>query len=71
VLLQRGYHVLGTVRSDEKGNYLRKLYKDDPRFSYTIVTDLETPDGFDESVKDVEGVLHVVSVARSVSWSLR
>jgi hypothetical protein len=61
--------VLGTVRSGDKGNYLCKLYKDNLRFSYTIVTHLETPDGFDDSVKDVEGIVHVVSV--SLSYSMR
>lgn len=42
-LLQRGYRVRGTVRSAEKGEYLKQLYKKDgiEGFEYVIVEDVE------------------------------
>lgn len=43
-LLQRGYRVRGTVRSQEKGQYLVDLYKKDgldKAFEFVIVEDIE------------------------------
>ena len=42
-MLQRGYSVRGTVRSKDKGEYLKKLYEKDglTNFEYVIVEDME------------------------------
>lgn len=52
----------GTVRSTEKGDYLKQLFKRHAdRFSYVVAEDLETPGVFDDAVKGVDGVLHTAS----------
>ncbi|MBW0496585.1 hypothetical protein O181_036300 [Austropuccinia psidii MF-1] len=61
-LLKRGFTVRGTVRSKEKGDYLKKLFevfKD--KFSYVIVEDLEKNDAFDDAAKGVDGIAHIAS----------
>lgn len=60
-MLGRGFTVIGTTRSDEKGDYLKDLYKSD-KFSYVIVKDLEDENAFDEHVKGVDAVVHIASV---------
>ncbi|PWN34163.1 NAD(P)-binding protein [Meira miltonrushii] len=61
-LLERGHSVRGTVRSNEKGEYLKKLFKrHGDKFQYVIAEDLEKPNVFDEAVKGVDGVLHTAS----------
>lgn len=61
-LLQRGHPVRATVRSNEKGDYLRQVFKRyDNRFGYIIAEDVEKPGVFDEAVKGCEGVLHTAS----------
>ena len=37
-ILDKGYHVIGSVRSPPKGEYLQKLFGD--KFSYTVVEDI-------------------------------
>ncbi|GAA6018331.1 hypothetical protein JCM10207_000808 [Rhodosporidiobolus poonsookiae] len=59
--LQRGFRVRGTVRSTEKGEYLTKLFKDDPKWSYVVVEDVEKEGAFDEAIKGVDAVLHTAS----------
>ena len=60
--LKQGYSVRTTVRSDEKGEYLKKLFqKYDGKFEYTIVEDLEIPGVFDKAVQGVQGVAHTGS----------
>lgn len=39
LLVERGYNVVGTVRSTSKGEYLKSLLGD--KFSYVIVEDIE------------------------------
>jgi len=61
-LLERGLNVVGTVRSNPKGDYLKDLYKEHgDRFSYVIVEDIEAEGAFDEAVKDVDAVAHTAS----------
>lgn len=61
-LLERGHRVRGTVRSEEKGEYLRKLFsRHSDKFTYVIADDLESPGAFDEAAKGVDGVLHTAS----------
>ncbi|MCO5584911.1 hypothetical protein L7F22_038843 [Adiantum nelumboides] len=61
-LLERGHSVRGTVRSKEKGDYLKQLFKrHGDKFQYVIAEDVEKPNVFDESIKGVDGVLHTAS----------
>lgn len=61
-LLERGHSVRGTVRSNEKGDYLKQLFaRHGDKFTYVIADDLETPGVFDNAVKGVDGVLHTAS----------
>jgi len=62
VLLQRGYKVRATVRSQEKGEALmatRQAYKD--KVEFAIVQDISILGAFDEAIKGVDGVIHVAS----------
>lgn len=62
-LLEKDYHVVGTVRSTEKGDLLVSLFKN-PRFEYEVVRDLGSKDDFDKALKkhnDVTAVLHTAS----------
>lgn len=62
LLLEQGFKVRGTVRSFEKGDFLSELFKKyKDNWSYVIVEDLTNPDGFDEAVRDIEGIIHVAS----------
>jgi len=59
-ILDKGHHVIGTVRSPSKGEYLQKLFGD--KFSYVIVEDIAKPGGFDEAIKlGVDAVVHTAS----------
>jgi NADPH-dependent methylglyoxal reductase len=60
-LNEQGYEVLGTVRSESKGEFLKKRY---PSFDYEIVTDISTESAFDgvfKSHPDIQYVLHTAS----------
>ncbi|GAA6018335.1 hypothetical protein JCM10207_000809 [Rhodosporidiobolus poonsookiae] len=59
--LERGFRVRGTVRSTEKGDFLTKLFKDDPKWSYAIVEDIQQEGAFNEAVKGVDAILHTAS----------
>ncbi|KAF8601901.1 NAD-P-binding protein [Ceratobasidium sp. AG-I] len=63
-LLERGYTVVGTVRSEKKGEELVKLYTQYAgRFSYAVVPDIIKPGGFDQVIKEgnFDGVAHAAS----------
>jgi len=61
-LLEKGYKVVGTVRSEKKGNYLKNLFKDHAdRFSFVIVEDIEKEGAFDEAVVGCDAVEHTAS----------
>ncbi|KAG9048778.1 methylglyoxal reductase (NADPH-dependent) gre2 [Tulasnella sp. UAMH 9824] len=61
-LLERGFTVVGTVRSDLKGEYLRTLFKQyENRFTYVLVPDVGKRGAFDEAVVGVDAVAHVAS----------
>lgn len=49
-LLEKGYTVVGSVRSTEKGDKISKLLNND-KFSYEIVEDIAKPGAFDDFVK--------------------
>ncbi|KZS90133.1 NAD(P)-binding protein [Sistotremastrum niveocremeum HHB9708] len=63
VLLEKGFSVRGTVRSNSKGDYLKKLFAShgEGKFEYSIVKDIEAPGAFDEAVKGVVAVEHTAS----------
>ncbi|CUM66625.1 uncharacterized protein PRCAT00004296001 [Priceomyces carsonii] len=62
-LLERGYYVVGTVRSNEKGDKLKSLLNSE-RFSYEVVKDIQSEGAFDEALKrhpDINVFLHTAS----------
>ncbi|WVQ81865.1 hypothetical protein IAT38_003992 [Cryptococcus sp. DSM 104549] len=59
--LQQGFRVRGTVRSAEKGDYLKKLFEGLGEFEYAIVEDITKDGVFDEAVKGVDAVAHLAS----------
>ncbi|CAH2354474.1 putative NADPH-dependent methylglyoxal reductase Grp2p [[Candida] railenensis] len=61
-LLEKGYNVVGSVRSESKGENLKKNFGSN--FSYEIVEDLETVGAFDRALKrhpEVTVFLHTAS----------
>lgn len=63
LLLEKGYKVVGTVRSESKGTHLSKLLNS-ANFSYEIVPDIEPEGAFDEALKkhpEVTVFLHTAS----------
>ncbi|THU84024.1 D-lactaldehyde dehydrogenase [Dendrothele bispora CBS 962.96] len=61
-LLERGYVVRGSVRSEEKGRFLKDLFKDyGERFEIVIVRDIAVEGAFNEAVKDVDAIEHTAS----------
>ncbi|WVR07600.1 hypothetical protein IAU60_004642 [Kwoniella sp. DSM 27419] len=59
--LKRGYRVRGTVRSEGKGDYLKKLFMNEGEFEYVIVEDIITDGAFDKAVDGVDAVAHLAS----------
>lgn len=63
LLLESGYKVVGSVRSEAKGQHLAKLLNS-PNFSYEIVPDVEKSGAFDEALQkhpEVTVFLHTAS----------
>ncbi|KAI5951614.1 GRP1 [Candida jiufengensis] len=63
LLIETGYTVIGTVRSKEKGEVLKKLVNFE-NFSYAIVPEISAPGAFDKVLKenpDIDYVLHAAS----------
>ncbi|OBA19387.1 NAD(P)-binding protein [Metschnikowia bicuspidata var. bicuspidata NRRL YB-4993] len=63
LLLSKSYNVVGSVRSAEKGDHLKKIFASDA-FSYEIVPDVEPAGAFDEALKrhpEVTVFLHTAS----------
>ncbi|CCO35183.1 NADPH-dependent methylglyoxal reductase GRE2 [Rhizoctonia solani AG-1 IB] len=62
--LDRGYTVVGTVRSDSKGRELAKVFPEhSERFSYAVVPNIVEPGAFDEVIKkgNFDAVAHAAS----------
>ena len=60
--LREGLAVRTSVRSNEKGDYLKELFaRYGDKFEYCIVEDLEKEGAFDEAVKGVQGIAHTGS----------
>ncbi|CUA77275.1 Putative NADPH-dependent methylglyoxal reductase GRP2 [Rhizoctonia solani] len=63
-LLERGYTVVGTVRSESKGEDLVKVFSSYPgKFSYAVVHDIVKPGAFDQVLKqgNFDAVAHAAS----------
>lgn len=62
MLINRGYEVVTTVRSEDKASKIREAYPN-AKLSVAIVPDIAQPDAFDEVVKDpnLDVVLHTAS----------
>ncbi|TFY58422.1 hypothetical protein EVG20_g8159 [Dentipellis fragilis] len=61
-LLEKGYSVRGTVRSESKGMHLRSLFAGfGDRFELIVVPDITAEGAFDEAVKGVDLVEHTAS----------
>lgn len=56
-----GYHVRGTVRSEDKAARSKSLHASH-NYSTIIVKDMSQADAFDEAVKGVDAVIHTTSV---------
>ncbi|TCD61600.1 hypothetical protein EIP91_008186 [Steccherinum ochraceum] len=68
-LLRRGYRVRATTRSVAKGDEMRKdrSHADvGDRLDFAVVGDLTAPNGFDEAVKDVDGIIHCAAVSTGI-----
>ncbi|WVQ75185.1 hypothetical protein IAR50_004795 [Cryptococcus sp. DSM 104548] len=61
-LLEQSFNVRGTVRSQEKGEYLVNLFKSLPgKFTYVLVKDISEEGAFDEAVRGVDAICHMAS----------
>ncbi|CAI5496383.1 unnamed protein product [Closterium sp. Naga37s-1] len=67
LLLDRGYHVRGTVRdatNEDKTSWIRDLAEGTPGKLELFSADLSKPGSFDEAVEGCEFVCHVASLVR-------
>lgn len=63
-LLDRGFSVRGTVRSESKTTHLKKVFKDEVAkglVEFVVVPDITVPGAFDEAVKGVDAIEHTAS----------
>jgi len=61
-LLERGYSVRGTVRSESKAGYLRKMFSSyGDKHEVVVVEDITKEGAFDEAVKGVDAIAHTAS----------
>ncbi|KIY74197.1 NAD(P)-binding protein [Cylindrobasidium torrendii FP15055 ss-10] len=61
-LLEKGFAVRGTVRSDAKGAFLKEAFKSyGDKFELVIVPDITKDGAFDEAVKGVDAIEHTAS----------
>ncbi|TBU27344.1 NAD(P)-binding protein [Dichomitus squalens] len=61
-LLEAGFAVRGTVRSESKATYLRSYFKSfGDKFEVVVVSDITKEDMFAEWVKDVDAIAHTAS----------
>lgn len=60
LLLDKGYHVRATVRSQAKADYIEKQFPD-AKLEFAIVEDVAEKGTFDKAVKGVDYVVHTAS----------
>lgn len=66
-LLDQGYTVIGSVRSDDKGQALTNALKNHPNFSYVLIPDISAQGAFDSVLQqhpEITGFLHIASPFR-------
>ncbi|THU98022.1 D-lactaldehyde dehydrogenase [Dendrothele bispora CBS 962.96] len=62
LLLEKGFIVRGTVRSEEKAKFLKNLFKGHgDKFETVIVSDITADGAFDEAVKGMDAIEHTAS----------
>lgn len=64
-LLEDGFNVRGSVRSEEKGKWLHQVFGNkygEGRFETVIVPDMQADGAFDAAVKGVAGICHTASI---------
>ncbi|KDR69559.1 hypothetical protein GALMADRAFT_77258 [Galerina marginata CBS 339.88] len=70
-LLEHGYLVRGTVRSEEKGKGLTKFFSSyGSLFEWVIIEDITKNGAFDEAVREVDAIEHVASPLGSLTGEL-
>ncbi|KAJ7657233.1 D-lactaldehyde dehydrogenase [Mycena polygramma] len=61
-LLEEGFSVRGTVRSETKGAHLRKMFASyGDKFELAVVPDITQEGAFDEAVQGVDAIAHTAS----------
>ncbi|KAJ3712421.1 hypothetical protein C8R42DRAFT_317352 [Lentinula raphanica] len=61
-LLEKGYRVRGTVRTQDKGRALQKIFERfETKFEFVVVPDITKDGAFDEAVQDVDAIAHTAS----------
>ena len=60
-LLSEGFHVVGTVRDDNKAKKVAKQHFSNPALSLKIVPDVTDPYAFDIAIQGCSGVLHLAA----------
>ncbi|KAI6101267.1 hypothetical protein F5141DRAFT_1243899 [Pisolithus sp. B1] len=61
-LLEHGYAVRGSVRSAQKGEYIRKYFADyGDKLEIVVAEDITKEGAFDEAVKGVDAIAHTAS----------
>ncbi|KAJ3712142.1 D-lactaldehyde dehydrogenase [Lentinula raphanica] len=61
-LLEKGYKVRGTIRSEGKGVYLKKIFAEhEDNFELVIVEDITKDGAFDDAIKGVDAIAHTAS----------
>lgn len=63
-LLEKGYHVRGTIRSADKGVHLKEMFTKagyGDNFETVVVEDITKEGAFDEAVKGVDAIEHTAS----------
>lgn len=69
-LLEKGYTVVGTVRTEEKGAALEKLLNNS-KFSYEVVPTFLEDDAFDETVKKHPDAVYFLHTASPVIFNAK
>ncbi|GLB36862.1 putative D-lactaldehyde dehydrogenase [Lyophyllum shimeji] len=60
--LEKGYAVRGSVRSTDKGKFLKEMFKSyGDKFELVVVEDITKEGAFDEAVKGVDAIAHTAS----------
>ncbi|CAK9438296.1 uncharacterized protein LODBEIA_P25200 [Lodderomyces beijingensis] len=69
-LLEKGYRVIGSVRSEAKGENLKQLTKQSPNFSYVVIPNIADPGAFDKPLQDHPEISVFLHTASPVDFDL-